>query len=61
MMKETMMKEPLKMVQCAPVCGFTIKSHDEKELKKFVIEHAKNAHNARITEREVDSMMKTVA
>jgi predicted small metal-binding protein len=33
----------LKQVECDPKCGFLIRSHDEKEVIKIAIEHAKKS------------------
>jgi len=55
------MKQELKNVSCDPVCGFSITSHDEKELKAIVMTHAKKTHHMDMTGREVEGMMKMVA
>ena len=47
----------LKQVECDPKCGFLIRSHDEKEVIRIAIEHAKKSHNMTITEKEVRAMM----
>jgi predicted small metal-binding protein len=52
------MATALKKVECDPKCGFMIQSHDEKEVIKIAIEHAKKSHNMTITEKEVRDMMK---
>ncbi len=49
----------LKSVSCDPVCGFMVRSHDEKELSAIVIEHSKTHHNKIITEKEVKEVMKS--
>jgi len=54
------MKESLKQVSCDPTCGFLIRSHDVGELKKFVVDHAKKAHNMNITGKDVEEKMKSV-
>ena len=51
------MAAALKQVECDPKCGFLIRSHDEKEVIKIAIEHAKKSHNMTITEKEVRAMM----
>jgi predicted small metal-binding protein len=51
-------KEALKVIACDPVCGFTVKSHDEKELVKIAMEHAKKFHpKVKMTEKEVKEMI----
>ena len=52
------MATALKKVECEPKCGFMIRSHDEKEVIKIAIEHAKKSHNMTITEKEIKAMMK---
>jgi len=49
-----------KQVQCDPPCGFTVKSHDEKELIEIVKQHAKKAHDMSITEKDVRDKIKSV-
>ncbi len=51
----------LKSVSCDPACGFKVQSHDEQELTDIVIAHAKKAHNADITAKDVKAKMKTVS
>ena len=58
-MKEHM-KEGLKSVSCDPSCGFSVRSHDEKELTAMVKEHAKTHHNMDMTDEQVRGMMKDV-
>ena len=54
------MAEKLKKVECDPKCGFSIQSHDEKEVIDIVTKHAKKAHSMDITEKDVRGMMKDV-
>ena len=49
----------LKSVSCDPVCGFMVRSHDEKELNAIVIEHAKTRHDKIMTEKDVKGIMKS--
>jgi predicted small metal-binding protein len=51
-------KEGLKSVTCDPACGFSVRSHDEKELTAIVKEHAKAHHNMEMTDEQVRGMMK---
>lgn len=52
------MAQELKKIECDPKCGFMVRSHDEKELLKIAIEHAKKSHNMEVTEKEMKNMMK---
>ena len=51
------MKGDYKQVTCDPTCGFQIKSHDDRELKRFVKEHAKNVHKMDVTDKDVEDKM----
>lgn len=53
----TMTKE-LKKVECDPLCGFMVRTHDEKELIEIVKAHAKKAHNMTVSDKEVKDKMK---
>ena len=57
-MKMENKKETLKSVSCDPACGFSVRSHDEKELISMVKEHAKTHHNMDMTDEQVRKMMK---
>ncbi len=50
----------LKKVECDPKCGFSLQSHDEKEMMEFTKKHAKNAHDMNVSDSEIRKMMKTV-
>jgi predicted small metal-binding protein len=52
------MAETLKQIECEPKCGFLIRSHDEKELIRIGMEHAKTAHGMTVTEKDAKEMMK---
>jgi predicted small metal-binding protein len=53
------MKTALKKLECDPVCGFMIRSHDEKELISIALEHAKKFHKEiKVTEKDVKAMIK---
>ena len=53
------MKTTLKKLECDPVCGFMIRSHDEKEVIEIALEHAKKFHKEmKITEKDVKGMIK---
>jgi predicted small metal-binding protein len=57
--KEPMVKEPmvLKSVSCPPECGFTCRSHDEKEIIQIVKSHALSAHGKVLTDDQIKGMM----
>ncbi|MGC2064389.1 MAG: DUF1059 domain-containing protein [Thermodesulfovibrionales bacterium] len=53
------MAEILKKIECAPACGFMVRSHDEKELVQIGLEHAKKFHKEiTITEKDLKDMIK---
>jgi len=55
------MAAKLKQIACDPACGFMVQSHDEKEVIKFAMEHAKNNHpEVKVTEAGLKKMMKSV-
>lgn len=55
------MAEALKEVSCDPKCGFSVKSHDEKEIMDIVKQHAKKSYNMAITDKDVMEKMKEAA
>lgn len=55
------MAEALKEVSCDPMCGFSVKSHDEKEIVEIAKQHAKKKHNMSISDKDVESKMKVAA
>lgn len=53
------MKTEFKKLECDPVCGFMARSHDEKELIKIGLEHAKKFHKKiMLTEKDLKAMIK---
>ncbi len=53
------MAKNLKKLECDPSCGFMARSHDENELIKIGLEHAKGFHKElKITEKDLKSMIK---
>jgi len=48
----------LKKIECDPVCGFKVQSHDEKELMEIGIQHAKKFHNMTVSVEEAKKMIK---
>jgi len=57
-MKKDQLMETMKSVSCDPACGFSIRSHDEKEIVDIVKGHAKKHHNMDMTDEKVKEMMK---
>lgn len=53
------MEEKLVSVSCDPECGFKVQSHDKAEVVRVVKDHALMAHDKRVSDEEVESMMKT--
>jgi predicted small metal-binding protein len=51
------MKGDLKKIECAPKCGFMVRSHDEKEIVELAIQHAKKSHNETLSEKEAKEMI----
>ena len=51
-------KSGLMSVNCDPVCGFRVTSHDAAELTSFVKMHSKAHHQKDLTDAEVKGMMK---
>ena len=51
------MAEALKKLECDPKCGFMVRSHDEKEVIRIALEHAKKFHDMTMTEKEAREML----
>lgn len=47
-----------KKVECDPPCGFTVKSHDEREVIELVKQHAKKAHKMDLAEKDIRGKIK---
>jgi predicted small metal-binding protein len=43
----------LKKIDCAPECGFMVRSHDENEIVNLALTHLSNIHNQRMTPVEI--------
>jgi len=50
---------PVKSVSCGAECGFTVKSRNEKELVSIVKDHVKKMHQKKVSDKDVQAMMKT--
>lgn len=37
-------KNDLKKISCDPMCGFSVQSHEEKEVLDMAMAHVKHAH-----------------
>jgi predicted small metal-binding protein len=51
------MAEALKKLECDPKCGFSVQSHNEAEVIRIALEHAKTFHNMTMTEKEAREML----
>ncbi len=47
-------------IDCEPICGFKVISHDKDEAVMIAKEHAKRVHNKDYTDEEVEGMIKEV-
>ena len=55
------MAKKLRQIACDPACGFMVQSHDEKEVLKMAMEHAKKNHKEiKVTEASLKKMMRLV-
>jgi len=56
-MEVSIMTEQMKKAQCPSPCNFMVKSHDEKEIVEFVMQHAKKSHNMDLAEQDAKKMV----
>jgi predicted small metal-binding protein len=47
----------LKKIECDPKCGFMVRSHDESEVVKIAMKHAKKSHDMDVTESDARGML----
>ncbi len=52
------MAEILKKIECEPICGFSVRSHDEAELIRIAKEHAEKKHGMKVTDKDARELMK---
>lgn len=52
------MAENLKKIECDPMCGFMIRSHDEKELVEVAKQHLKKIHKMKLSDKEAKERIK---
>ena len=53
--------EKLKQISCDPMCGFKVRSHDEKEVVELTKLHAKKVHpDKNYTEKDIRTLLETV-
>ena len=51
----------LYQVECDPVCGFKVTSHNDKETIRLAMEHVADSHPEKdVTTSDVKKMMKTM-
>ena len=48
----------LKKIECGPECGFSVTSHDEKEVVGLAMGHVKKMHKMSPSQSEIKSRMK---
>ena len=53
------MNQDLKQIKCDDICGFLVRSHDEKELLDIVRIHAKTAHKMEVSDADLKARMTT--
>ena len=53
------MDQNLKKIECDPKCGFSVQSHDEKEVIEITKKHAKEKHNMDATIEQLKGMLKS--
>lgn len=53
------MDQSLKKIECDPKCGFSVQSHDDKEVIEIAKKHAKEKHNMDATYAQLKGMMKS--
>jgi predicted small metal-binding protein len=54
------MSEELKKIECDPACGFSVQSHDEREVIEIAKKHAKEKHDMDATDQQLKDMVKSV-
>ena len=47
------MEKELKKIECDPMCGFLVRSHDEKEIIEIAMQHVNKVHKMKITEKDI--------
>ena len=52
------MAEELKKIECDPLCGFMVRSHDEKELMEVARRHAETIHHMKVTDKDIREKVK---
>ena len=53
------MNQELKQIQCDDMCGFMVRSHDEKEVVQLAKQHVKNVHKMDVSDADLKNKMKT--
>jgi len=56
-MAEKLMK--LQRVECDPMCGFMVQSHDEREILEIVKQHARKSHDKTLSDKDVRALIKS--
>lgn len=55
-----MMENGMKKIECDPMCGFMVRSHDEKEAMQVATTHAKNMHKMDVSEGDMRKRLTSV-
>lgn len=55
-----LMDNTMKKIECDPVCGFMVRSHDEKEIMGIALTHAKNVHQMNVSEKDMQKRLVAV-
>ncbi|HVP35467.1 MAG TPA: DUF1059 domain-containing protein [Terriglobales bacterium] len=53
------MAENLKQIECDPMCGFMVRSHDEKEVIEIAKDHMKKIHKMKVSDKEIKEKIKS--
>lgn len=52
------MAENLKKIECDPVCGFMVRSHDEKEMIEIAKQHLQKVHKMKASDKDIKEKIK---
>lgn len=52
------MAENYKKIECDPMCGFMVRSHDEKELIEVAKQHMEKVHKMKASDKDIKEKIK---
>lgn len=52
------MAENLKKIECDPMCGFMVRSHDEMELIEIAKQHVEKVHKMKASDKDIKEKIK---